>query len=115
MRARVRGTNDALARGEVAADPVAAERVVAERDHVGARCQETIRQLAGDACAVGNVLAVDDAHVDVELLPQPGQPVLDRPATRGAEDVCEKKDPQFRTTAADLLTSTVTWLPASFV
>ena len=64
---------------------------------------------------VYSVHAVDDAHVDVELVTQPGQSLLDRAAAGNSEDVCEKENPQLRTTAADGRTSTVTWVPASFV
>jgi hypothetical protein len=43
--------------------------VVAERDHVGAGGEQPVGELAGDARAVGGVLAVDDADVGGELLP----------------------------------------------
>jgi hypothetical protein len=42
--------------------------VVAERHDVGARVQQPVGELAGDAGAVGDVLAVDDADVDAKLL-----------------------------------------------
>jgi hypothetical protein len=89
--------------------------VVAERDRVRAGREQLVRELAGDARAVGDVLAVDDADVGVELLAQAGQPLLDRLPAGGAEDVCEEKDPQLRASAAEGRTSIDTWLPASFV
>jgi hypothetical protein len=64
----VRRTNDGLAPREVVADSVSAIRVVAERDHVGAGGKQFVRQLRGDACAVGDVLAVDDADVGTEFV-----------------------------------------------
>jgi hypothetical protein len=62
-RAGVGGADDALARREIVRDPVAAVRVVAERDDVGARAQQAVGELARDPGAVGDVLAVDDADV----------------------------------------------------
>jgi hypothetical protein len=41
--------------------------VVAKRDRVGTRCEELARELRREADAVGRILAVDDADVDVEL------------------------------------------------
>ena len=38
------------------------------RDHVGARGEDLVRELRGEPDAVGGVLAVHDAEVDVELL-----------------------------------------------
>jgi hypothetical protein len=115
LGAGVGRADDALARSEVGADPVAAERMVAERDDVRAGGEKAVRELARDAGAVGDVLAVDDADVDAELGAQRRQSPFDGLAAGDAEDVCEEEDPQFRTTAADVRTSTVTWLPASFV
>jgi hypothetical protein len=65
--ARIRRADDVLAALEVRADPVTAVGVVAERDDVGAGRQEPVGELPRDAGAVGCVLAVDDAAVDVEL------------------------------------------------
>jgi hypothetical protein len=42
--------------------------VVPQRDHVGARREQLVGELRGDAGAVGDVLAVDDADVRVELV-----------------------------------------------
>ena len=55
---------------EVVADAVAAVRVVAERDDVGAGGEQLVGELRRDAGAVGDVLAVDDADVGAELLAQ---------------------------------------------
>jgi hypothetical protein len=44
--------------------------VVAKRDHVRARRQQPVGEFRGDARAVGDVLAVDDARVGVELVAQ---------------------------------------------
>jgi hypothetical protein len=89
--------------------------VVAQGDDVGAGVEQAVGELRRDACPVGDVLAVDDAEVDVQLLAQPGQLLLDCPTPRDAEDVGEEEDSQFRTSAAAGRTSTDTWLPASFV
>ena len=42
----------------------------------------------------GDVLAVDDAEVDAELLAQRGQSCLDRPAAGRAEHVGDEEDAQ---------------------
>jgi hypothetical protein len=44
--------------------------VIAERDDVGAGPQQAVGELRRDPRAVGDVLAVDDAEVGVELLAQ---------------------------------------------
>jgi hypothetical protein len=46
--------------------------VVAQRDHVGTCGEQPIGELGGDAGAVGDVLAVDDADVRAELFAQAG-------------------------------------------
>jgi len=61
--------------------------VVAERDDVRAGREQPVGELACDACAVGDVLAVDDADVRVELLAQAGEALFDREAAGRAEDV----------------------------
>jgi hypothetical protein len=68
--------------------------VVAERDHVGARREQPVGQARRDPGAVGDVLAVDDAEADAELLLQPGQARLDRVPAGGAEDVGDEEDSQ---------------------
>ena len=113
--AGVRRTDHRLALLEVAGDAAAAVRVVAERDHVGARREQPVGELRGDAGAVGDVLAVDDADVGVELLAQRGQAFLDGAPAGDAEDICEEEKSQFRTSVAAGRSSIETWLPASFV
>jgi len=46
--------------------------VIAERDDVCTGGEQPFGELRRDAGAVGDVLAVDDARVDVELLTQLG-------------------------------------------
>jgi hypothetical protein len=89
--------------------------VVAERDHVGAGSQQPVRELRGDPGSVGDVLAVDDADVDVELVAQRRQTFVQRAPPCDSEDVGEKKELQLRTSADAGRISTETWLPASFV
>jgi len=89
--------------------------VVAERYDVGAGGEQAVGELRRDAGAVGDVLAVDDAQVGVELLAQRREMLLDRAPARDAEDVGEEEDPQLVTSAAAGRISTETWLPASFV
>ena len=69
--------------------------VVPGRHGVGARREDLLGQLGRQADPVGRVLAVDDAEVDPELVPELGQPRLDRPPACRAEDVTEKEDPQL--------------------
>jgi hypothetical protein len=115
QRAGVGGTDDAVALLEVRPDPVAAKGVVPERDQVGTRGEQPVGELRRDAGAVRDVLAVDDARVDVELFAQSRQARLDRVAARDAEDVGEKENSQLRTSDTAGRSSTETWLPASFV
>ena len=82
--------------------------MVAERDHVGARGEQPVGELAGDARAVGGVLAVDDAYVGGELLAKRRQAFLDGAPPGDAEDVGEEKDLQLRTSDADGRSSTDT-------
>jgi hypothetical protein len=89
--------------------------VVSERDHVGARGEDPVGELAGDPGAVGGVLAVDDADVRAELVAQRGQAFLDGAPAGDAEDVGEEEDSQFNTSDAAGRSSTETWLPESFV
>jgi hypothetical protein len=70
--AGVRWTDDSLAAREVVADALATVGVVAQRDDVCARSEDPVRELRGDAGAVGGVLAVDDADVRFELVAQAG-------------------------------------------
>jgi hypothetical protein len=111
----IRGTDHGFASREVVADSFAAIRVVAERDHICARCQQLVRELRRDACAVGDVLAVHDAEVGAELVAQTGQAFLDGAPAGDAEDIGEEEESQFRTSVAAGRSSIETWLPASFV
>ncbi len=104
-----------LAAGEIVADPVPAIRVIAERYHVRAGGEQALCELRGDAGAVGDVLAVHDADVCVELRAQSVQPVFDSAPAGDAEDIREEEDSQFRTSVAAGRSSIETWLPASFV
>ena len=69
--------------------------VVAGRDHVGARGEDLLRELGGQADSVGGVLAVDDAEVDLQLVAQLGQPVRDGPPAGRPEDVSDEEDLQL--------------------
>jgi hypothetical protein len=69
--------------------------VIAERQDVGACGQEPVREPRGDACAVGDILAVDDAEAGAELLLQPGQPLLDSSPPGRAEDVGDEEELQL--------------------
>jgi hypothetical protein len=89
--------------------------VVPERDHVRAGGEQLVGELAGDAGAVGDVLAVDDAEVRDELVAQTGQALFDRAPSGDAEDVREKEKSQLRTSDAAGRSSIETWFPASFV
>jgi hypothetical protein len=113
--ARVRRADDGFTPREVIADSVAAIRVVAKRDDVGARGKQPICELRGDACAVGDVLAVDDADVRAEIVAQAREASFDRAPAGDAEDVRKEEESQFRTSVAAGRSSIETWLPASFV
>jgi hypothetical protein len=114
-RAGVRRADHGLAAREILADPVAAVRVIAERDDVCAGGEQLVRELRRDARAVGDVLAVDDADVGVELRAQGVQPFLDGTPPGDAEDVREKEESQLRMSDAAGRSSIETWFPASFV
>jgi hypothetical protein len=74
--------------------------VVAERDHVGARGEQSVREPWRDARAIGDVLAVDDAEADAVLLLQARQALLDGLPAGGAEDVGDEEDSQGRESVA---------------
>jgi hypothetical protein len=95
-RGEVRGTHDAVARLEVGSDVVSAPGVVAERDRVRAGRQQLVRELRRDPDAVGDVLAVDDADVDVELVAKRGQTLLERAPSGRADDIGDEEDPHTR-------------------
>jgi len=66
--------------------------VVAERDRVRAGGEQELREPGRDPHPVRDVLAVDDADVDLVPLPQHGQQALDRVATGPADDVADEED-----------------------
>jgi hypothetical protein len=74
--------------------------VVAEREHVRPGRQETVGEPRREARSVGRVLGVDDAEPGAELLPQPGQPFLDRGATGCPEHVRDEEEFQGRLSVA---------------
>ena len=88
----VRRPDDRRRGGEVGPDLLPAPRVVAEREGVGACGEQPLGEARRDADAVRDVLAVDDADVDVELLAQAGQQLLDRVTTRTPDDVSDEED-----------------------
>ena len=90
----VRRSDHALALLQVGNDLAAAPDVVAERDRIDAGGQHLVRELRRDPHAVREILAVQDAEVDVQLLPQRGQSFLDRPPAGPADDVGDKQNPQ---------------------
>src|SRR5262249_4483579 len=100
---------------EIRPEALLAPDPVPERDHVGARGEDPLGELRGDAAAVGGVLAVPDAEVCAQLLAQPRQVRLDRPAPGGGEDVGDEEDPQGPWRVAAGWISSSTWLPSSFV
>src|SRR5207237_4249083 len=105
----------ALRRLEVGGDPRPPPDVVSERDHVRAGREQPLGELRRDPDAVGDVLAVQDAEADPELLAKLGQPRLDRPPPGRADDVGDEEDPQGTESEAAGWTSSETWLPASRV
>jgi hypothetical protein len=74
--------------------------VVAERDHVGAGLEHLVGELRGDPDAVGEILPVQDARVDAQLVFERRQALLDRTAARDADDVCNEKKSQGESVAA---------------
>ena len=89
--------------------------VVAGRENVRAGGEELLRQLGRQPEPVGGVLAVDDAEVDAQLVPELGQPGLDGAPPGRSEDVCEKKDFQGVARALAGCTSMCTCCPLSCV
>jgi hypothetical protein len=96
LRAGVRGTDHALARGEIGGDSTAPIRVIAERDHVRSGREQLVGELSRDPRSVGCVLAVDDREIGVVPLAQRRQVLLDGTTPRDAEDVREEEDLQGR-------------------
>ena len=69
--------------------------MVAERDGIRPRGEQPVREPRRDADAVRDVLAVDDAGVDVELLAEAGEQLFDRVATRTSDDVADDEDAHY--------------------
>ena len=70
--------------------------MVSEGDRVHAHGKDLVREPRRDADPVGRVLAVHDACVHLELRAQCGQALLQRPSSRGADDVGDEQDAQGR-------------------
>ena len=67
--------------------------MVSERDRVRAGGQDPVGEPRGDPDAVRRVLAVDDAEVDLELVPKAREQALDRVASGATDDVADEEDP----------------------
>ena len=67
--------------------------MVPERERVRAGGEQPFGEPRRDADAVRDVLAVDDAGVDVEALAQAGQQRLDRIAAGATDDVADEEEP----------------------
>jgi hypothetical protein len=89
--------------------------VVAERDRVRAELEQLARELRRQPDAVGRVLTVDDAEIDVELVLQAREASLERSAARNPDDVGDEEKSQGSASAVAGKTCTVTWFPASCV
>jgi hypothetical protein len=74
--------------------------MVAKRDDVGARREQAVRELRRDPDAVGDVLAVQDAEVGLNLLAEAGQALLDCKPSRAADNVRNKENLQGRASVA---------------
>ena len=92
----VRGPEDDGRRRQIGADLVAAPGVVAERDRVGARREQNLGEPRGDPHPVRDVLAVDDAQVDLVALTEAGEQALERIAAGPADDVADEEDAHLR-------------------
>jgi len=88
----VRGAHDRGRRRQIGPDLLAAPSMVAERERVRAGCKEALGESRRDADAVRDVLAVDNAGVDVEALAQVGQQRLDRVAAGATDDVADEQE-----------------------
>ena len=82
VRQVVRRADDVAALVQVGPDLAVAIGVVAERDDVGARAEQLLRQLGRDPDPAGDVLAVDHDEVERELLAQPAAAARAAPAGR---------------------------------
>ena len=125
LRPRARGPASG-ARGSPAGSPARSRRGTARarrRAHVwlpsvitsAPAREDPLGELRGQAAPVGGVLAVHDAEVDAELVPQAREALLDRAAAGRAEDVGDEEEPQGSASVAAGRTSTDTWFPASCV
>ena len=85
--------DDRPGRCEVGPDLLAAPRVVPEGQRVGAGGQQPFRQPRRDPHAVRDVLAVDDAEIDVETLADPREQRLDRVTAGPPDHVADEQDP----------------------
>jgi hypothetical protein len=92
--AEVRRTEDAVARLQHGKEVPVAPDVVARGDDVGPGGEELLGELRREAEPVGRVLAVDDAEVRTDVVREPGETRLDRPAPRRPEDVADEEDLQ---------------------
>ena len=79
-------------RRQIGPDLVASPRVIAERHRVRARSEEPFGESWRDPDPVRDVLAVDDADVDVEALPQARDELLEGVPTRASDDVADEEN-----------------------
>ena len=89
--------------------------MVAEGEHVRARCKQAIGEAGRHARSVGDVLRVDDAKAGAELLLQLDQALLEGGAAGRAEDVGYEEDLYGKDRAAAGWTERDVWFPASCV
>ena len=75
------------------------ERVVAERDGVGAGLDQLLDDGLGDAEAAGRVLAIDDDEIQLVTRAKLRQRVEHRLAARPADDIAKKKESHDLTVA----------------
>ena len=92
-REQVGGAHDARLALEVLLDPAPGERVVAERDGVCPGGEQGVAEARGDAPPVGDVLAVHDDEIEIELVAQAGNETLHRLAAWTPDDVRDEEDP----------------------
>ncbi len=78
---------------EVLLDPAPGERVVAERDCVRPGGEQGVGETRGDASPVGDVLAVHDDEIELELSAHAWNETLHRLAAWTPDDVRDEEDP----------------------
>jgi hypothetical protein len=66
--------------------------VIAERDRVGSYREQAIGETGRDPDAVGCVLTVDDADVDLERCPNVPEAGLECTPSRGADDIGDEEN-----------------------